>query len=147
LTRSSAFEIDAARPADVPAIQQLAKDCGLELDARAELSRPYAVFRVARVSGACAGILLAWRAADELHLTDLGVAEEFRRCGIARALVSDLCRDGRDGGSSVVLLEVRASNEAALSLYRSLGFEEQYRRGRYYADTGEDAVVMRLALR
>jgi ribosomal-protein-alanine N-acetyltransferase len=46
-----------------------------------------------------------------------------------------------------VLLEVRASNAPALSLYRALGFEELYRRARYYADTGEDAVVMRLALR
>jgi ribosomal-protein-alanine N-acetyltransferase len=147
LTESPAFEIDAARAADVPAVEALAKSCGLELDARAELSRPYALFRVARASGTCAGILLAWRAADELHLTDLGVAQAFRRRGIARALVSDLCREGRDLGSSVVLLEVRESNEPALSLYRSLGFEEQYRRRHYYADSGEDAVVMRLALR
>jgi ribosomal-protein-alanine N-acetyltransferase len=45
------------------------------------------------------------------------------------------------------LLEVRESNEPALSLYRGLGFQELDRRARYYADTDEDAVVMQLELR
>jgi ribosomal-protein-alanine N-acetyltransferase len=147
LNRDQAFRIEPGNAGDVEALEELAKQCGLELDPRAELARPYALLLVARAGERCAGILLAWRAADELHLTDLGVAEEFRRRGIARALVNELLRAGRERGSNVVLLEVRASNAPALSLYRALGFEELYRRARYYADTGEDAVVMRLALR
>ncbi len=52
----------------------------------------------------------------------------------------------RDGGAEAVLLEVRASNAAALRLYESLGFQRVGLRRRYYAD-GEDAVLMTLALR
>ena len=43
-----------------------------------------------------------------------------------------------------ILLEVRASNQAALGFYRSLGFSETGRRPGYYADPVEDAVLMRL---
>jgi ribosomal-protein-alanine N-acetyltransferase len=46
----------------------------------------------------------------------------------------------------VVLLEVRVSNQAAASLYRSFGFREVGIRPRYYADNGEDALLMDLEL-
>jgi [ribosomal protein S18]-alanine N-acetyltransferase len=105
------------------------------------------VLRLAREAGEIRGFLLAWRAADELHLTDLGVTAAARRRGIARALVGALCAEGRRLGSRVVLLEVRESNEAARALYGALGFEELDRRKRYYSDSGEDAVVMQRELR
>jgi len=66
---------------------------------------------------------------------------------VGRRLVSALVAEARASGASVVLLEVRASNAPALALYRGLAFSELDRRPRYYADTGEDAVVMQLALR
>jgi ribosomal-protein-alanine N-acetyltransferase len=141
-----AVEIAAAVAADVPALERIARECGLEVDFPAELRRDYALLWTARSAGTICGFLLAWRAADELHLTDLGVTATARRRGLARALVQRLLEDGRARGSRVVLLEVRAGNVAALALYGSLGFEELDRRARYYADTGEDAVVMQLVL-
>jgi ribosomal-protein-alanine N-acetyltransferase len=75
------------------------------------------------------------------------VTAAARRRGIARALVSALEREGELGSARVILLEVRESNEPALSLYGGLGFRELDRRARYYDDTGEDAVVMQLELR
>jgi ribosomal-protein-alanine N-acetyltransferase len=42
----------------------------------------------------------------------------------------------------VVTLEVRPSNDAALSLYRRMGFEEKGHRRGYYLDNGEDALIM-----
>lgn len=141
------FELTAAVPEDEALLPPLAAECGLTVDFAAELRRSYALLRVAREAGVVRGFLLAWRAADELHLTDLGVTASARRRGIARALVEALCAEGRENGSRVVLLEVRESNAAALALYRGLGFEELDRRARYYADTGEDAVVMQRKLR
>jgi ribosomal-protein-alanine N-acetyltransferase len=135
--------ISAAKVDDVAALGQIAAECGLEVDFAAELARPYALLLVARDGGAVCGFLLAWRAADELHLTDLGVTAPYRRRGIARALVGELCREA----ARVVFLEVRASNVPALALYGSLGFTELDRRARYYSDTGEDAVVMQRLLR
>lgn len=143
------FEIAPADSADVPVLEQLARECGLSVDFATELARSYSLLRVAHPPGqrpAVQGFLLAWRAADELHLTDLGVTAAARRRGLGRGLVNELLREGRRLGSRIVLLEVRASNAPALALYRALGFEELDRRVRYYADTGEDAVVMQLVL-
>ncbi|HVY30088.1 MAG TPA: ribosomal protein S18-alanine N-acetyltransferase [Polyangiaceae bacterium] len=143
------FAIAPATSDDLPQLEQLAHECGLAVDFVAELQRSYALLRVVYPAGerrTVQGFLLAWRAADELHLTDLGVTAAARRRGLARALVNELLREGRQRGSRLVLLEVRASNAAALALYGALGFEELDRRARYYADTGEDAVVMQLVL-
>lgn len=41
------------------------------------------------------------------------------------------------------MLEVRASNEPAVSVYRKLGFEEVGRRKNYYRNPKEDALIMR----
>ena len=132
---------------DVPELTLIAEECGLSIDFAAELRRSYALLLVARLGAQPVGFLLAWRAADELHLTDLGVTAHARRRGIGRGLVSELRREGEQSGARVVLLEVRESNAPAIALYRALGFEEQYRRTRYYSDTDEDAVVMQRQLR
>jgi ribosomal-protein-alanine N-acetyltransferase len=143
---TEALEIVPATAADVPVLEEIAAECGLAVDFAAELARPYALMLVARHSGAVGGFLLAWRAADELHLTDLGVTAPARRRGLARALVGALRREGERGTARTILLEVRASNAAALALYGSLGFAELDRRAHYYADNDEDAVVMQLQL-
>jgi ribosomal-protein-alanine N-acetyltransferase len=44
-----------------------------------------------------------------------------------------------------LFLEVRESNEAALKLYRKLGFGEIGRREKYYENPEETAIVMRLS--
>ena len=146
MSGSEAFSIAAATPGDVPELTLVAQECGLSVDFPAELRRSYALLRVARWGATPVGFLLAWRAADELHLTDLGVRASSRRRGIARVLVSELRREGELTGARVVLLEVRESNQAALALYGALGFQELDRRRRYYSDTNEDAVVMQLEL-
>lgn len=143
---SDVVSIEPATPADVPALSAIAAECGLHVDFPAELGRSYGVLRVARSARGALGFLLAWRAADELHLTDLGVTASERRRGIGSALVRDLVGEGRALAARIILLEVRASNAPALALYGSLGFVELDRRIRYYDDTGEDAVVMQLEL-
>ena len=134
-------------PEHIAALAEVAEECGLQVDFPAELARSYASVWVALVDEAPLGFALVWRAADELQLTDLGVAAKARRKGLARALLTELCREGQATGARVMLLEVRASNQPALELYRSFGFVELDRRPRYYPDTGEDAVVMQLGLR
>ena len=55
--------------------------------------------------------------------------------------------DARTRAFKIVVLEVRPSNEHALTLYESFGFRVVGRRRGYYYDTGEDALVMEIALR
>jgi ribosomal-protein-alanine N-acetyltransferase len=66
---------------------------------------------------------------------------------VARRLLGALTAELRTAGVDALLLEVRASNGAALSLYASLGFVEAGRRRRYYLDPEEDASLMRLSMR
>jgi len=51
------------------------------------------------------------------------------------------------GGASLIFLEVRAGNEPAQRLYRSMGFVFRGIRKGYYTDTGEDAVIFEREVR
>lgn len=118
-----------------------------EAHLREELARGWARLWMARDDGdgRALGFLLAWHVADELSLLDVAVAPAERRRGVGRALVEELIAYGRREQARLVLLEVRASNAAALALYRALGFEGGSVRRAYYSD-GEDALEMTLVL-
>jgi [ribosomal protein S18]-alanine N-acetyltransferase len=140
--------IDSAGPLDLARVRELSALSGSGFDPEAELARPWARILVARTSHGSEplGFVLAWSAADEVHLIDLAVAPEARRRGLGRALLTALIGEARARDARLVLLEVRASNAPALELYRSAGFFEHGVRRAYYSDNGEDAVEMRLTL-
>ncbi len=78
---------------------------------------------------------------DEAHIMNLAVDPSTQRSGIAARLLAVLLQTAGDRGATAATLEVRASNLAALALYRRFDFVESGGRPRYYAD-GEDAVIM-----
>ncbi|MBC7223073.1 MAG: GNAT family N-acetyltransferase [Anaerolineae bacterium] len=61
--------------------------------------------------------------ADRWQISNVAVDEAYRRRGIARRLMHLALADARRQGGTWALLQVRHDNEAALALYRSLGFE------------------------
>jgi len=79
---------------------------------------------------------------DESHVATLGVTKPLQGEGVGSLLLDDLLAEA-DKRSPVVLLEVRADNEAAQHLYRRRGFVEIGRRRGYYQPSGADAVVMK----
>jgi ribosomal-protein-alanine N-acetyltransferase len=83
--------------------------------------------------------------AGEAHLLNVCVRQEFRNRGFGRALLSNLLGLAAQAGSSVVFLEVRPVNTAAIRLYETMGFRQSGRRQGYYQSPGgrEDALVMR----
>ncbi len=85
-----------------------------------------------------------WIVFEELRLMNLAVQASMRRRGVGRALVTEAIRRGLTHTATRAVLEVRASNEPAQSLYRRLGFVEISRRPRYYSNPDEDAVLMEL---
>lgn len=107
-----------------------------------ELLNANARYLVAKLGGEVVGYAGMWAIMDEAHITTLAVATPYRRRGIGERLLVALLQSAEDAGAGMVTLEVRASNEAARALYERYGFEAVAYMGGYYADTGEEAVVM-----
>lgn len=81
---------------------------------------------------------------QEAELLNIGVAAGQQRIGLGRALLLEMLDTACEQNMLRVFLEVRASNAAALALYRSAGFGEiGVRRGYYQnANGSEDAITM-----
>jgi len=97
---------------------------------------------VARAGERVVGFTGVWLMVDEAHITTFGVHPDWRRQGIGRQLLLSVVDLAVTLHARRMTLEVRASNDAAQTLYRSFGFEVVGRRPRYYTDDGEDALVM-----
>jgi tRNA threonylcarbamoyladenosine biosynthesis protein TsaB len=132
--------------ADVPAAaaieRQVFGDPWTEEFFHGELGAPAAHARVAEIDGKLAGYAMAWMGAGSGHLGNLAVAPEYRRRGVARALLEDVLAAARAGAADDIALEVRSSNFAAQALYRAYGFRLAGLRRGYYRDNGEDALVL-----
>ncbi len=91
---------------------------------------------------AIAGFCVLWLVHDEAHVLNVAVHQDCRRRGLATALLAELLERAVEYELAFVTLEVRESNAAARALYGGMGFEEVGRRPKYYADTGEAAVLL-----
>jgi len=152
------WTLDAMRVDDVPAVT------GIEIESFAnpwppgafleEIRNAHARCLVARPEGEPAasrgtvdGYVCYWVLGDEVLINNIAVRADRRGLGLGRQLLRHALSDGRASGCRAAYLEVRPSNEAAIRLYRSHGFETIMRRKGYYSDTREDALVMRATLK
>lgn len=78
---------------------------------------------------------------DEGCLEKIAVDPDYRRQGVAEAILSAFLRFGQVH-LAFLTLEVRASNAPAIALYEKLGFRQVGRRKNYYSDLHEDALLM-----
>lgn len=101
-----------------------------------------AFYVVAEIGDKIVGYAGLWQVDVEGHITNVAVHPEFRRKRIAEALISVLIDHTKKNGVLSYTLEVRASNEAAISLYLKHGFKPAGIRKGYYMDNGEDAIIM-----
>lgn len=92
------------------------------------------------------GFIVARVVADEMHVNNVAVRNEFRRQGLAAQLLQTVLECGRRAGARMAFLEVRAGNKAAQALYHRCGFEAVGRRRRYYSNPVEDALLMSVSL-
>lgn len=112
----------------------------------AELGRPEGrTYLVARRDGRVLGFLGALHVGEDVHVTTVAVAPDARRGGVATRLLLELARRAVAAGHRNLTLEVRASNVAAIELYRRFGFAPVGTRRDYYGGPGEvreDALVL-----
>ena len=138
--------------ADVAAVAGIARACfpvpwgpDAFLD---ELEKDFAVIRVLRpgTGAPICGFSHFWRVADEAQLMNLAILPPYRRRGFGALLMQDAFAEAKLLGCRFMTLEVRRSNESALSLYRRLEFHKIGVRQAYYSDDGEDALVLKCHL-
>lgn len=91
------------------------------------------------------GYFVLMAVVDEAHLLNITVAPPDQGRGYGRWLLGEVAKLAKHHGMRRLLLEVRPSNHAALTLYESAGLQRVGVRRRYYPDhhgQREDAIVM-----
>jgi len=108
-----------------------------------ELAKPSSLCLGAHAgAGSLVGYLIVSRYVDAWHIMNIAVASDYRRRGIAGALLERLFSVTADEGQRGYTLEVRVSNTGAIRLYERLGFVARGVRRGYYTDNREDALIM-----
>jgi [ribosomal protein S18]-alanine N-acetyltransferase len=97
---------------------------------------------VAEDNSEAVGFLVARRVGSDIEILNFGVRPEARRSGIGGMLLRVALAWGAELHAEKALLEVRASNFAALQFYEHRGFQIVGRRPRYYVSPIEDALLL-----
>lgn len=142
------YHIEPMTPADLDEVMSLERVCfSAPWPRRAfqnDIGNSYARYVVLRAANSptVLGYAGLWLVVDEVHITTIAVHPGYRRRGLGELLLLHLFDLAAEIDARFLSLEVRASNQAALSLYRKYGFRQEGVRPRYYPDTGEDALIM-----
>jgi ribosomal-protein-alanine N-acetyltransferase len=99
-------------------------------------------FLARHAGGQTVGFCSVWRVLDELHINNLAVLPEYRRAGVATALLERALEQAAASGALRATLEVRRSNDPARLLYERFGFAVAGIRPAYYTKPVEDALVL-----
>ena len=136
--------MNASHVAQIAALEKICfSDPWSERRIASELDNKLAFWLVAAEGDRVAGYIGSQTVLDETDMMNVAVHPDFRRQGIAEALVNALVEHLKTMGSHCLTLEVRASNAPAIALYEKLGFVEIGRRRNYYRNPREDALILR----
>ena len=139
--------IETMKSSHVAQIAQLEKICfsdpWSEKSIASELNNELAFWLTAMEGEQVAGYIGSQTVMDESDMMNVAVHPDFRRRGIAEALVNELVARLKSRESRSLTLEVRASNLSAITLYEKLGFSQIGRRKNYYRNPREDALILR----
>ena len=100
-------------------------------------------FVVAKLGGRIAGYAVACVDQRKAEIASLAVHPDYRRRGVADALMRHTLAGLRADGVRRVELMVRTGNAAAAQLYRALGFRRVRTVARYYEDGGDGFLMAR----
>lgn len=100
----------------------------------------------AEVAAEVVGFLVARRVSSELEILNFAVECNSRRGGVGAALLAEALQWAHTFQATSAILEVRASNLAALRFYERHKFEVVGRRPRYYTAPVEDALLLTATL-
>lgn len=135
-----------AAAADIDRLEELEKECFSLPWTReqliSQLPDDMHVFLIAELGGMAAGYVGMMHVVDEGYISNVAVAPEYRRRGIADALIAALTARCEALSLAFVTLEVRRGNAPAIALYEKHGFVPVGERRDYYELPREDALLM-----
>jgi ribosomal-protein-alanine N-acetyltransferase len=104
--------------------------------------------QVCEMDNELAGYCIMSVGAAEAHVLNLCISDDFRRRGLGERLLTHMLELARQKSVCTVFLEVRPSNEPAVTLYEKVGFNQIGTRHDYYpAKVGrEDAIILAKSL-
>jgi ribosomal-protein-alanine N-acetyltransferase len=145
--RATALDVRQFQPADESAISEILQHAHEAAhwppQSYAKLAQSHGgIVLVCEAGAHVAGFIAARQAADEAEILNVAVRRDFRRKGVASALLLAAFDTFRRSSIARVFLELRESNQAARALYERHGFVLAGRRKLYYRDPPEDALGM-----
>jgi len=146
-TTAIAWKIRSFHPADASSISEILRDSSQAaqwpFESYASLANsPGGLLLVCEAQSQVIGFVAARQVADEAEILNIAVHSDFRRKGVASALLAGALDAFRRSAIARVFLELRESNLPARTLYERHGFIRTGRRKSYYANPTEDAVCM-----
>jgi len=133
--------------AHVSQVAELEKICfsdpWSENSVASELNNPLSLWLVALEGDRVAGYIGSQSVMGESDMMNVAVHPDFRRQGIGEKLILALVEELKALENHSLALEVRLSNEPAISLYQKLGFQQVGLRPKYYRNPREDALILR----
>lgn len=108
-----------------------------------ELGNKLSLWLVAEENGNVLGYVGSQTVLGETDMMNIATHPDYRKKGIGTSLINALIDVLAEQGSHSLMLEVRASNDPAISVYKKLGFDEIGRRKNYYRNPKEDALILR----
>lgn len=139
--------IETMKECHVPQIAELEKLCfqdpWSEKSIASELGNKLSLWLVAMDGQKVVGYVGSQTVLGETDMMNIAVDPNYRRQGIANQLILTLIQQLSVRDSHSLMLEVRVSNEPAISVYRNLAFAEVGIRKNYYRNPKEDALILR----
>lgn len=140
------YIITDAREEMLPQLLEIEKECfsvpWTEAMLRAQMAPETHIFLTAETDGTVLGYIGLMFVLDEGYISNVATAPQFRRQGVAEALIRALVRRAEEKRLAFLTLEVRESNAPAIALYEKCGFRTVGRRKNYYEKPTEDAILM-----
>jgi len=134
---------------DIQAVVEIEKKCfsspWSEKSFQDSISRKDTIFLVCE-EGSITGYIGMYISFDEASITNVAVSPEFRKRGYGEQLVAEAKLAAKEANAENIFLEVRVSNEPAISLYKKMGFEELGIRKKFYEHPVEDAIIMKVGI-
>lgn len=144
------MRVEPFSEADVKGIASIEKECfsapWSEDSIRVELENKNARFLVAKSDEKVLGYIGVHEIAGEGYIANVAVSKNYRRFGIASALLDRAEKGAKERGCDFISLEVRKSNVPAITLYKKRGYTVRGERKNFYSDPVENGIIMTLDL-